>query len=390
MGDSVYANTDNFVLALGLMSGTSLDGVDAALIKTDGSSVVETLAAVTIPYSDELRASLRDLIRRAEWMPDVDPVTEVMTRAHAEAVEKLLRDSGVPAEALSVIGFHGQTILHRPEAGLTWQIGDGALLAELTGVNVVSDFRSADMAAGGEGAPLAPIYHAALASKLDKPVAILNIGGVSNVTWIGPDIGSGVGVSGLGVDMSGGVGGNGGEGLLAFDTGPGNAMIDDWVLANTGKPMDENGALAAAGRVDAAIVATMLENTYFDRKPPKSLDRNAFDAGVISNLTLVDGAATLTTFTVASIGLAADHFPSPVSHWYVCGGGRKNQTLMSSLAQRLQTPVASVEALGWDGDSLEAQAFGYLAVRRLRSAPISFPMTTGAPGPLVGGQLDPA
>jgi anhydro-N-acetylmuramic acid kinase len=380
MVDSVYANSDNIVLALGLMSGTSLDGVDAALIRTDGSSVVETLASVTIPYSDEVRAGLRDLIRRAEWMPDVDPVADVMTRAHAEAVEKLLSESGVPAEALSVIGFHGQTILHRPEAGLTWQIGDGAMLAALTGVNVVSDFRSADVAAGGEGAPLAPIYHAALASKLNKPVAILNIGGVSNVTWIGPDVGSGVSRE-SGREK-------GGEGLLAFDTGPGNAMIDDWILAQTGKPMDENGALAAAGRVDEAIVAAMLNNSYFERKPPKSLDRNAFDASVISHLTLVDGAATLTAFTAASIGLAAAHFPDPASHWYVCGGGRKNQTLMTSLAQRLQKPVAPVEALGWDGDSLEAQAFGYLAVRRLMGAPISFPMTTGAPGPLVGGQLD--
>ncbi|MBL4721661.1 MAG: anhydro-N-acetylmuramic acid kinase, partial [Alphaproteobacteria bacterium] len=223
----------------------------------------------------------------------------------------------------------------------------------------------------GEGAPLAPIYHAALASVLPKPVAILNIGGVSNVTWVGQADGSEIGGA-----------------LLAFDTGPGNAMIDDWVLAETGRAMDENGALAASGRVDEAAVAEMLAAPYFDRKPPKSLDRNAFSATPVKNMTLVDGAATLTAFTAAAVALAATHFPQAPSRWLVCGGGRKNQTLMSMLAQRLGKPVEPVEVVGWDGDSLEAQAFGYLAVRRLIGAPISFPMTTGAPGPLNGGQLD--
>jgi anhydro-N-acetylmuramic acid kinase len=371
MSETAYAGSsageNRVLLAIGLMSGTSLDGVDAALIRTDGVSTVESLGAVTVPYDEDLRSNIRDAIRRAEWLPNIDPLTSALTRVHANAVATLLASVGVPLNSVHVIGFHGQTILHRPESGMTWQIGDGAMLADLTGVDVVSDFRSADVESGGEGAPLAPIFHAAIAAKLEKPVAILNIGGVANVTWIDAD---------------------GAMSLLAFDTGPGNAMIDDWMLTHMGTPMDDGGALAARGRVHDDILAELLQNDYFDRSPPKSLDRNDFSAKPVAGLSPSDGAATLSAFTAAAVARALDHFPTAPVRWLVCGGGRRNATLMSMLATRVQAPIEPIEAIGWDGDSLEAQAFGYLAVRHLRGLPISFPTTTGVSAPMSGGSLD--
>ena len=371
MSETAYAGSSaggkRILLAIGLMSGTSLDGVDAALIRTDGVSTVEALGAVTIPYAEDLRKNLRDAIRRAKWLPNTGSLAAALTRVHANAVATLSASVGVPLNSVHVIGFHGQTILHRPKVGLTWQIGDGALLAELTGVDVVSDFRSADVESGGEGAPLAPIFHAAIAAKLEKPVAILNIGGVANVTWINAD---------------------GASSLLAFDTGPGNAMIDDWMLAHMGTMMDKDGALAARGQVHDDILAGLMGNDYFDRSPPKSLDRNAFSANPVANLSPSDGAATLTAFTVAAVERALDHFSTAPARWLVCGGGRRNPTLMSMLAVRIQAPLEPIEAIGLDGDSLEAQAFGYLAVRHLRGLPISFPTTTGVSTAMSGGSLD--
>ena len=355
------------VLALGLMSGTSIDGVDAALLWTDGSTVVEPRGALTIPYDDALRAALRDAIDQAEMLPNVKSVERAMTMAHAAAVAALLHQENILPEIVHVIGFHGQTILHRPEAGVTWQIGDGAMLAVATEIDVVSDFRSADMEAGGEGAPLAPVFHVALAENLRKPVAVLNVGGVANVTWIDPD-GS----------------------LVAFDTGPGNAMIDDWCRIHTGSKFDDNGHLASSGTVDAGILQRLLDNTYFDRPPPKSLDRNAFSSDPVAGMSAVDGAATLTAFTVSAVAQAAAHFPSPVERWLVCGGGRRNAVLMASLNDTLSGSVDPVEAVGWDGDALEAQAFAYLAVRSQRGLPLTFPSTTRVSRPMTGGRFDPA
>lgn len=355
------------LLALGLMSGTSVDGIDAALLRTDGMSIVEARGALTIPYGDGLRSDLKDAIDQAEMLPNVNAVERAMTLAHAAAVEALLKQEDILPEAVDVIGFHGQTLLHRPEAGVTWQIGDGALLAVATEIDVVSDMRAADMAAGGEGAPLAPIFHAALAAKLPKPIAVLNVGGVANVTWIGTD-----------------------NTLLAFDTGPGNAMIDDWCRVNSGVAYDAGGRLAAAGKVDQKALRLLLESPFFDRPPPKSLDRNAFSGTPVEGLSPEDGAATLTAFTVAAVARAAQHFPAPVQRWIVCGGGRHNVVLMASLADALQVSVEAVEAVGWDGDALEAQAFAYLAVRSRRGLPLTFPTTTRAPRPLTGGRFDAA
>lgn len=352
-------------LALGLMSGTSLDGVDAALLTTDGGTFLSPGPALTTAYGADFRARLSGV------MGGKGPVAEVerqLTLLHAEAVEALLREAGVQRSQVRVVGFHGQTILHEPERGRTWQLGDGALLAESTGLDVVNDFRSADVAAGGQGAPLAPLFHASLAHGQRKPVAVLNIGGVANVTWLGE-----------GEDALGH--------LVAFDTGPGNALIDEWALSHTGEPVDRDGMLAQAGRVDEAALKRLLAHDYFRRPPPKSLDRYAFDPTPLAVLGPADGAATLTAFTAAAVALAERHFPAPPRRWLVGGGGRRNPALMAALRSRLARPVDPVEAAGWDGDAMEAQAFAYLAVRSLRGLPISLPSTTGAARPLTGGRL---
>jgi len=359
--------------AVGLMSGTSLDGIDAALIRSDGAARVETGAFLSFPYDRSFRTALRgvlgcDTVRYADR---VAPVARELTLRHAAAVRSLLARAGMPPERVRVVGFHGHTTLHEPQAHRTCQIGDGALLAQETGLDVVCDFRQRDVAAGGEGAPFAPLYHAALASAWERPVAILNIGGVANVTWIGE--------------------GEAGEGapppVIAFDTGPGNALIDDWAERCLGEPIDRDGALAAAGRVDAGALARLMDNAYFQRPPPKSLDREDFAIEPVARLGAADGAATLTAFTAAAVAAAARHFPAPARRWLVTGGGRHNGVLMAVLAARLGVSVDPIEAAGCDGDALEAQAFAYLALRSLRGLPLSLPSTTGVPRPMTGGVL---
>ena len=346
--------------ALGLMSGTSLDGVDVAVIESDGAAFVATGPALTVPYPDDFRERLRSVLG---GVGPVAAIEDESTRLHAAAVAAFrTRHPQVP---VALIGFHGHTILHAPEQRRTWQLGDGALLARLTGCDVVCDFRSADVAAGGEGAPLAPLYHAALAAGLAKPLAVLNLGGVGNVTWIGETDGA----------------------VIAFDTGPGNAMLDDWARRHTGQPADFGGALARSGSVSAAHVMRFLAAPYFSRTPPKSLDRDAFAGFMPDDLAAADGAATLTEMTAAAVAVARTYFPFPAREFLVCGGGRHNPALMAALVRRLAVPVRPVEAVGWDGDALEAQAFAYLAIRSLKGLPLSLPGTTGAPRPICGGRL---
>ena len=352
------------VLALGLMSGTSLDGIDAALLETDGEGVVSPLGALTVPYEAGLRERLRACLGREARDFETDAVERDITLAHADAVEALLRAGGRSTSDVRVVGFHGHTLLHRPERQWTWQLGDAALLASRIGVDVVADFRSADVAAGGQGAPLAPAFHAALAARMAKPVAVLNLGGVGNVTWVGRD-----------------------AALIAFDTGPGNALIDDWMRRMTGMGFDQDGQAARSGTVDAAALSALLAHPYFDAPAPKSLDRDEFDTRAVDDLTTEDGAATLTAFTVAAVARAADLLPAPPVRWLVTGGGRHNPTMMKMLSDALPATVLPVEDAGWDGDALEAQAFAYLAVRSLRDLPLSWPGTTGVPKPQTGGRL---
>ena len=357
----------NQMRALGLMSGTSMDGIDAAIVETDGAHIAKFGPAIFLPYSGGWRARLRGAVAAAA--ADAELVAS-LTRLHAEAVRRCLAEPG--AGDVDVIGFHGQTMRHDPANGVTVQIGDAALLAELTGVQVVSDFRTKDVAGGGEGAPLAPIIHCVLGQGEARPLAVLNIGGVGNVTWLGQEAEPETG-----------------RGMLAFDTGPGNAMIDDWVRIVAGLDFDRDGALAAAGKLDQRRLERLAANPYFSRTPPKSLDRNAFDASLMEGCALEDGAATLAAFTADCVVRAAGHFPEPVRQWIICGGGRKNRHLMALLTEKLAAPVRAAEAAGWNGDALEAQAFALMAVRSLKRMPISFPGTTGVAAPLTGGLLSP-
>ncbi len=360
--------------AIGLMSGTSLDGIDAALIRSDGRRRVAPGPSLTRPYDAAFRARLRGILG---GRGPISAVEQDLTRRHREAVKSLLERAGLPAAEVVVIGFHGHTILHRPEAGRTWQIGDGAGLAAETAIDVVADFRSRDVAAGGQGAPFAPLYHAALAADLAQPLAVLNLGGVANLTWIDSGVSPRIG-PGQPAELAG---------ILAFDTGPGNALLDDWVARHSERPFDQDGALARAGRVDEKILAALLDHPYFSRPPPKSLDRDAFDPAPVATLSPSDGAATLTAFTAAAVARATSHLPAPPRRWLVTGGGRRNPALMAALAERLGASVEPVEAVGWDGDALEAQAFAYLALRSLAGLPLSVPGTTGVAQPATGGVL---
>jgi anhydro-N-acetylmuramic acid kinase len=347
------------------MSGTSLDGIDVAALATDGRERIAAGPAMTVPYPRAFRERLRSILGGEAPSSEIAEIAVELTGLHGKAVARFRARH--PEVAVDLVGFHGHTILHRPAERRTWQIGDGALLAALIGVDVVADFRSADVAAGGEGAPLAPLYHAALAAQMAKPVAILNLGGVGNVTWIGENP----------------------DDILAFDTGPGNALIDDWVHRHTGRAADIDGALARAGAASAAHVARFLDHPYFARHPPKSLDRDEFQGAIPDDLALADGAATLTEMSAAAVAAAARHFPASPREWLVCGGGRRNPALMATLARRLSAPVRAVEAVGWDGDALEAQAFAHLAVRSVLGLPLSLSTTTGAPNPVCGGRLFP-
>ncbi|HVI91285.1 MAG TPA: anhydro-N-acetylmuramic acid kinase [Dongiaceae bacterium] len=352
------------IWAIGLMSGTSCDGVDAALIRSDGHRITAFGPALTLPYDDAFRAEIRRCLGGKESIAEVE---RELTERHAAAVQMLLRSAGRSAQEIGLVGFHGQTILHEPDKRRTWQIGDGALLARRTGIDVINDFRSADVAAGGQGAPLAPILHHALAGDLERPLAVLNLGGVGNVTWIGD-----------GADQ---------VDLIAFDTGPANALIDDWALRHTGKAVDHGGALAQAGQVDRERLAAWLAHPYFSLPVPKSLDRDAFQAFMPEGLSPADGAATLTAFTAATVAEALRWLPQPPKRWLVTGGGRHNPVLMVGLRDYLKASVEPVEAVGWDGDALEAQAFAFMAIRAKAGLPISFPGTTGVKQPLTGGKL---
>lgn len=365
------------VWAIGLMTGTVLDGnIDIAMIRTDGEEIAEFGPWRLAPYPPDLAPVLREAMSATgAWgfegpEPAIFAKAEAMlTRAQGEAVNAFLKDEGIPARDIAAIGFHGQTVLHRapsPEQkGATRQLGDGALMAEITGIDTVYDFRSADVAAGGQGAPLAPIYHAALLKKAgaEPGSAVLNLGGVANITWWG-----------------------GAEKLAAFDTGPANAPINDWVAKHGAGPYDEGGRLAAAGTVDEARLARLLQHPYLTAPYPKSLDRNDFTAEMAEGLSLEDGAATLTAFSAAAVGRGLDILPLRPERVIVSGGGRKNPAFMKALKERAKVEPVMAENAGLRGDAVEAECFAFLAIRALRGLAISFPQTTGAPEPMTGGR----
>ncbi len=358
------------VTAIGVMSGTSMDGIDVAILSSDGEALVEPGPGATFSYPEETRAALRQVVgdAKAARQPLVE-LERAVTDAHVASVETFLKNYDLDRSRVALVGLHGQTILHRPRERYTRQLMDGARAAQQLGVDVVCDFRSADVAAGGEGAPLAPLYHAAISANAPRPLAILNWGGVGNVTYLGAD-----------------------DGIVAFDTGPANALLDDFLLRRRGVSHDADGALAASGRVDQAILMALMSDPYFQRPPPKSLDRNHFHrmARAVDALSDQDGAATLAAFTVEATAAAGRFFEEPPRRWLVAGGGRRNRALMSALTRRLAAPVDPVEAIGYDGDALEAHCFAYLAIRSRRGLPLSLPTTTGAPRPMKGGAFWPA
>ncbi len=364
--------------AIGLMSGTSMDGIDIAMIETDGENIVRRGPSVEIPYDAAFRrilaASLehaKNIVSRDERPGNLLAVESDLTERHALAVRKFLSDNRVDPANISVLGFHGQTVLHRPEKGLTVQIGDGQMLADMTGIPVIYDLRANDMVHGGQGAPLVPVYHQALAQSYnaspddDGAVAFVNIGGISNVTFLSP-----------------------GENPVAFDSGTGNALIDQWVQQNAGIPYDDGGRIASEGVVDESIVARCLAMPFFGKRPPKSLDRNDFSPELVAGLELSNGARTLAAITARSIFAAADHAPTLPKTWIVCGGGRKNLILLShlrELAEAKGSRVLVAEDIGFDGGSMEAEAWAYLAVRSLKGLPLTYPKTTGVKEPVSGG-----
>jgi anhydro-N-acetylmuramic acid kinase len=360
--------------ALGLMSGTSLDGVDVALIETDGRQVKSIGPSSYRAYTDHERGLLRQALAEAVNLPQRDArpgilreAERVVTLAHAEAVAAFNAQHRISCQDIDIVGFHGQTVLHRPAQRMTVQIGDATALARAIHIPVMHDFRAADVAAGGQGAPFVPVYHRALAQSLERegPIVVVNIGGVSNITYIeGTDI------------------------LIACDTGPGNALLDDYMFRNLGQPFDCEGRMAAQGAVDVPWVMRAMQHPFFARPSPKSLDRNDFASLVLREMSPADGAATLTAFTAEAIARIVPLLPKEPKSWIVAGGGARNLTMLRMLRERLDpATVESADALGWSADAIEAQAFGFLAARGLKGLPLSYPATTGVPIPMTGGVI---
>ncbi len=367
--------------AIGLMSGTSMDGIDLAIIKTDGEQLIDRdrhdLFHREFSSSDRhvLKKALIEAVgvtgktQRPGWLVNAE---QIITERHVDFVRSVISvfsqnpQKGFDPAQIGVIGFHGQTVVHRPETGLSVQLGDGQTMADALKIPVITDFRQADIEQGGQGAPLVPVYHQALVRKagLDLPVAVLNVGGVANVTYVGEE----------------------GE-LIAFDTGPGNALIDDWVQQHGAGDMDIDGEIAAQGRVKESVLARLLADPFFSKDPPKSLDRNHFSLQPLTGMSLAWGAMTLTSFTALAASRADFFFPSPPGKWIICGGGARNPVLMKEFEKRLGGEVLSAGELGWSSDFMEAEAFAYLAVRSLNGLPLTFPGTTGVGGPQTGGVL---
>jgi anhydro-N-acetylmuramic acid kinase len=343
--------------ALGLMSGTSCDGIDIAVIKSDGEDYVKAVDGITVIYPQEFRDKLFALMRGK--LSNVLEIENELTVRHAEAVKFFTSKYHI-----NLIGFHGQTIKHAPAQGLTWQIGNLPLLTQLTGIDCVGDLRRRDVAAGGQGAPLVPIYLKALTATLAKPAMFLNLGGVANVCYLQKDH------------------------MIAFDCGPGNALIDDLCHRFYGIPYDQDGKRSRQGTIDQAVVDKLLNIDFFHKQPPKSLDRNNFDHSFFSHLAPPDALATATEFTARAIKKALGFTTPAPNHIIVSGGGRKNSFLLSRIKANIpETTLVPSEELGFNGDMLEAQAFAYLAIRSVKNLPISFPTTTGCPHPLTGGVI---
>ncbi len=364
--------------AIGLMSGTSMDGVDVAMIRSDGRRIVERGAFMGMTFDPAFRQRLADALDQAKAINlrtdrpgDLARVEDELTQWHVNAVQAFAARFEIDLKQVDVIGFHGQTVLHRPHMGVTVQLGNGALLARKLNVPVVYDMRAGDMEAGGEGAPLAPAYHGALSAALQtgksagEPIAFVNIGGISNITCVDPD-----------------------GTLTAFDTGPGNSLIDQWVEAKAGIPFDQGGAIASEGRILRPLVDSYLAEPFFVDPNRRSLDRNDFLPPASNSASLDDGARSLARLTAEAIVKSAEILPKLPRQWIICGGGRNNRVIMDDLAELVGAGggvVLSAEEVQLDGDAMEAEAWAYLAIRSLSGLPLSWPGTTGCKTPVTGG-----
>ncbi len=370
----------SLLTAIGLMSGTSMDGIDIAMIRTDGEQHVERLASEFYPFSPAFSGTLNQCLIEAKSIASRSDRPGILAKAerqldhlHEDKLLIFMAERGLDRENVDVIGYHGQTVLHRPEKALTVQLGDGSHLANATGIPVVFDMRANDMVHGGQGAPLVPAYHAALAHSLSEPffdrfpVAFVNIGGIANITWIAPD-----------------------HDPVAFDTGPGNALIDQWVQMNAGIPYDDGGRISSEGHAFREIVDAYLSDPFFEKPAPKSLDRFDFGLDAVAGLELSDGARTLAAVTAESIYAACEHLPDKPKLWILCGGGRKNASIVTDLSTLVEQDGAKVipaEEAGLNGDSMEAEAWAYLTVRSLKGLPLTWPTTTGCSKPVTGGVI---
>lgn len=345
--------------SIGLMSGTSIDGIDIALIKSDGENIISKGANGYYPYSPEIKKSLAKLIHDPKIsLLEIKQIELEITKKHISAVLNFLKKHHLNKSEIDVIGFHGQTILHAPEQKITWQIGNAQMIASTTGINVVADFRTKDIIFGGQGAPLVPIYHLVLFKNYQNPLYVLNIGGVANATYIENDKS---------------------ENLIAFDVCFGNAPLDDLVKEKTGDNFDKDGILASKGKIDNNLAEEFLSLNYFTKQPPKSLDRNQFQKNLFKfeGLKLQDALATLAFIIGEAVNNSLQYLPKKPVEIIICGGGRKNKEIVRNISQATKIKITNIDDLGFNGDAIEAEAFGFLAIRNLLNLPTSYPKTTG-------------
>ena len=357
-------------ISIGLMSGTSQDGIDVGIIETDGKKIYEIGPSLFYPYQESFRKDLKRLIDVSikAGKPTKDKTVGLqLSKLHIIAMQNLISSIGIDNKFKypDIIGFHGHTVIHSPNEGFTQQIGDSSLISKKMNLPVVGDFRANDIVNGGEGAPLTPIFHKAIFNNISYPVAVINIGGIANITWIN----------------------NLEENIIAFDLGPGNCLLDEWISIYTNEYYDRNGEISSTGKINEKWLTKAFNDKFFLQSYPKSLDRGYFSFNGLSDLNLEDGAATLASFTAKSIIYGVNQCPSAPRYIYLSGGGRKNKTIISILKQNLSSKIMMIDELNFDGDMLEANAFAYLAVRSLKKYPLTFPNTTGVNEPTLGGKI---
>ena len=368
-------NSKNFI-ALGLMSGTSADGIDVAILTTDGKAKIKLGPSGYYPFSKSFITKIKSIFKKklnidkSKKQKRIIKIENEFTQLNFIAINKFLKKNKINKKKIDVVGFHGQTISHNPASGYSWQIGNSQKLANLLNIKVVSNFRENDIKNGGQGAPLTPIFHYYLTKKMKKKICFINLGGISNITYFNHRSKTSL------------------NNMLAFDAGPCCSLIDDWISKNSNNKFDNFGLLARKGNVKKEIIHNFLKKPYFSKLPPKSLDRSFFSLSLLKKLNIEDGAATLNYLVANSVLKAFDYFPNNPNLCILSGGGRLNKFLVELISNKLKkSKILLAENYNWNGDSIEAHAFAYLSVRKLLNLPITFPKTTGIKKPLTAGQI---